>query len=694
MQPLDEKLNQLFPGKVVLKDLTAQLKGNAVVPSYVLEYLLGQYCATDDEETIKQGLDTVRDILLKHFIHRDESELIKATIREKGVYKVIDKIGVTLNEKKDFYEAAFSNLGIRQVLIEDGIVKKHRKLLTGGVWCIVDVRYEHSDETKGFPWVVERLKPIQISSVDLDEYKQLRAGFTTDEWLDVMLQSLGLNPEHFTKRAKLNQLARLIPFCENNYNLIELGPKGTGKSHVFSEFSPHGILISGGDVTQAKLFVNNASGKIGLVGFWDTVAFDEFAGKDKRVDKKLVDIMKNFMANKSFSRGRDVYGATASMAFVGNTDHSVPYMLRHSHLFVSLPNGYLDSAFLDRIHCYLPGWEVDKLRNEMFTNGYGFIVDYLAEVLKGLRKEDYSHLLKAGFQLSDTLTSRDRDGVTKTFSGLMKLVFPHGVFEEKESREILEFALEGRKRVKNQLYKIDDTFEEVKFSFTDTFSGITKEVLTLEEERFQAKVQQHKEVLGKLSFDSFTDTSRDTESDTKTDSESAAPPPSLKSRTISIRDGMTGISYENLFGDYLEGASVVLITDPYIRQRYQIINVLDLIRVIIGRKQEGEEVAVHLTTSYDYGNKEGLRAQLLSLGENVLQAGIQFSFEFEEGQNFHARSIQTSSGWKISLERGLDFFQAPDRENPFGLEWTMQEYRKVKETTITFLKSADEEIVE
>lgn len=683
MQQLDEKLNQLFPGKVVRKDLTAQLKGNAVVPSYVLEYLLGQYCATDDEETIKEGLEIVRDILVKHFVHRDESEFVKATVREKGIYKVIDKVGVTLNEKKDCYEASFSNMGIKQVLIDDGIVKKHRKLLTGGVWCIIDVVYEHTDDRTRSPWIVDRLKPIQISSVDLEGFKQLRAQFSTEEWLDIMMQSLGLNPEHFTKRAKLNQLARLIPFCENNYNLIELGPKGTGKSHVFSEFSPHGILISGGDVTQAKLFVNNASGKIGLVGFWDTVAFDEFAGKDKRVDKKLVDIMKNYMANKSFSRGRDVYGASASMAFVGNTDHSVPYMLRHTHLFESLPPGYLDSAFLDRIHCYLPGWEVNKLRNEMFTTGYGFIVDYLAEILKGLRKEDYSPLFKGVYELSDTLTSRDRDGVTKTFSGLMKLVFPHGKFEETDAKEILEFAIEGRKRVKNQLYKIDDTFEEVKFAYTESDSGVEKEVMTLEEERFQSKVQLQKDTLGNAAANMPAGTV----------SASEATKPELTARTVSIRDGMTGVSYENLFGDYLEGAKEIFVIDPYIRKRHQIVNVLDLLRVIISRKQEGEEVAVHLTTTYEFGNKEGLRVQLLSLGENVLEAGIQFSFEFDESPNFHARSIETSTGWKISMERGLDFFQAPDRENPFSLEWSMQEYRKVKETTITFLRSEDETII-
>lgn len=670
---LNEKINEHFAGKVVRKDLTMLLKGNAVVPSYVLEYLLGQYCASDDEETIQSGLETVREILSRHYVHRDEAELIKLRIREKGKYKLIDKVEASLNEKQDCYEASFSNLGIRQVSIDDETVKKHPKLLTGGVWSITDVSYYHTDNRNETPWFIDKLKPIQISHVDIDAFKALRKEFTTEEWLDLLMQSLGLNPEHFNRRTKLLQLTRLIPFCENNYNIIELGPKGTGKSHVFSEFSPHGILISGGDVTQAKLFVNNTSGNIGLVGFWDTVAFDEFAGKDKRVDKKLVDIMKNYMANKSFSRGRDVYNATASMAFVGNTDHSVPYMLKHSNLFESLPKGYLDSAFLDRLHCYLPGWEVNKLRNEMFSTGYGFIVDYLAEVFKSLRKEDFGQQFKTYYDLSDSLTSRDRDGVTKTFSGLMKLIFPHGEYTQKEARRLLEFALEGRKRVKNQLLKIDDTFENVKFAFTDRETGQEREIETLEVEDHSSPFRQALEPMASPAV----------QKEGKVSQAAAGPPREIKH--VELRENQTGISYERLFAPYLKGATEILIYDPYIRHPYQVQNVFDFLLMLFRIKPDGEEIAVKLYTNYEFGGEEESRAKLNKLVTAMEESGIHFSFEFDTSDYFHDRRIEANSGWKIALSRGMDIFQGFDYRDRFGLANHLQEFRQSKGADITYV---------
>lgn len=300
---LDRKINRCFPGVVVRKDLVKAVKGNAIVPSYVLEYLLGQYAATDDEATILAGINTVRQILADHYVHRNQSELVRSTIRERGRYKIIDKVTVTLNDRDDTYEAEFSNLGLKQVLVEPATIKAHPKLLVGGVWCICDMEYSHSDNPKVVPWILGSIKPIQLSSFDFDGYTAARTEFSTDEWIDLLIQSIGFNPEMFGRRGKLILLVRLIPFVERNYNLVELGPKGTGKSHIFSEFSPHGMLISGGEVTVAKLFVNNANGRLGLVGYWDVVAFDEFAGKKKRADKALVDIMKNYMANKSFSRG-------------------------------------------------------------------------------------------------------------------------------------------------------------------------------------------------------------------------------------------------------------------------------------------------------------------------------------------------------------------------------------------------------
>ena len=389
MTSLDKKINLHFAGLVVRKDLTKTVKGNAIVPSYVLEYLLGQHCATDDEASIQSGIETVKNILMKHFVHRNESELIKSTIKEKGRHKVIDKITVELNDKAGVYEAHFTNLGLKKVQVDSDYIKKHPKLLVGGVWSIAELTYHAVEDPKDEPWHLESLKPIQVAHVDVDKFLAARKEFTTDEWMDVLLQSMGFNPEMFSRRGKLLLLVRLIPYCERNYNLIELGPKGTGKSHIYSEFSPHGILISGGEITVPKLFVNNASGKIGLVGYWDCVCFDEFAGKDKKVDKNLVDIMKNYMANKSFSRGIEMLGAEASMVFMGNTRKSVAYMMKHSHFFEELPDKYIDSAFLDRLHCYNAGWESSPVRSELFTSGFGFIVDYLAEILRHLRSQDF-----------------------------------------------------------------------------------------------------------------------------------------------------------------------------------------------------------------------------------------------------------------------------------------------------------------
>ena len=418
------KVVRELDGKIVRKDLTQLVKGNAVVPSYVLEYLLGQYCPTSDEDLIRNGVEKVREIVSNHYVHREEAELVKSTIREKNQHKIIDRVSVHLNDSRNIYQGSFSNLGIRGVEVAEEVIKTYPKLLTGGVWCIVDMAYLHTEEARRSPWIIERLKPIQMGGFDLAEYTRAREAFSANEWLDLLIQSIGLNPDTISYRNKLYQLVRLIPFCERNYNVIELGPKGTGKSHVYSEFSPHGILISGGDVTKAKLFVNNNTGDIGLVGYWDVVGFDEFAGRDKRVNRGLVDIMKNYMANRSFSRGRDTMSAEASMAFIGNTDRSVPYMIKHSNLFEPLPKGYYDPAFIDRLHFYIPGWEVDKLRSEMFTDGYGLIVDYLAEALHQLRSEDYSLLAHDEFELDASLTKRDQDGVMKTLSGLLKLLYP------------------------------------------------------------------------------------------------------------------------------------------------------------------------------------------------------------------------------------------------------------------------------
>lgn len=484
MNYLDQKINEHFGGLVVRKDLVKTVRGNAVVPTYVLEYLLGQYCATSDEASLQSGIESVKEIIRKHYVHRNESNLVKSMIREKGHHRVIDKVSVELNEKADAYEATFSNLGINKVLVDTDTVKAHEKLLVSGVWCIAEIEYKYTEDQRVVPWILASLKPIQMSSFDIDQYLQARKQFTLDEWIDVLIQSMGFDPSKFTLRKKLFQLVRLIPYCERNYNLIELGPKGTGKSHIYSDFSPHGILISGGEVTVPKLFVNNSTGRIGLVGYWDSVAFDEFAGKKKTANKALVDILKNYMANKTFSRGIETLGAEASLVFVGNTSNDLEHMLMHTDLFEDLPAQYYDSAFLDRLHFYIPGWEVEVIRGEMFTNGYGFVVDYLAEILRKIRSYDFTHHYQEHFALSTDISTRDRDGINKTFSGLMKILFPSGEASKEDIELILELAIEGRKRVKDQLLRIDTTYPDVKFGYTRLADQSEIQVQTAEEKAF------------------------------------------------------------------------------------------------------------------------------------------------------------------------------------------------------------------
>ena len=678
MNTLDKKINELFAGTVVRKDLVKAVKGNAIVPSYVLEYLLGQYCATSDESSINSGIETVKDILGKHYVHRNEAGLIRSTIKEKGRHKVIDKISVSLNDKKDIYEASFSNLGIDDVVVSSDVIKRHPKLLVGGVWCICELEYSFSDEDKSVPWIMSSIKPIQLSQFDFDQYVETRRKFTTDEWIDLLLQSIGFNPEMFGKRSKLLQLVRLIPFCERNYNLIELGPKGTGKSHVYSEFSPHGILISGGEITLAKLFVNNSSGKLGLVGYWDTVAFDEFAGKQKKVDKALVDVMKNYMANKTFSRGVETLGAEASMAFVGNTSKSVPYMLKHSDLFDDLPDKFHDSAFLDRLHFYIPGWEVDIIRGEMFSKGYGFVVDYFAEVLRHLRSFDYSTKYKNFFELGSDISTRDRDGIHKTFSGLMKILFPHNEATESEVKELLEFAIEGRKRVKDQLLRIDTTYAKVNFKFSSTSSNKEFTVTTLEEKEHQAVyygvTSNTEEASDKVQISKIGETS------TKKISE-------LSERNLTFSENQKGISYEDVLIPYLKDARRIEITDPYIRLFYQARNLMELLEQIVKHKSEDEEVMVNLTTIKDEHNFEQQAKFLSQMKDSLEPAGLVFTWSFDESETIHARHIVADNGWKILLDRGLDIFQQYDMNDAFAVANRNQRFRACKAFEVTYVKT-------
>ena len=468
------KLQSNFAGKIVRKDLTKRIKEGANVPVYVLEYLLGMYCSSLDEDEIEAGVDTVKRILAENYVRPDEAQKIIAKLRERGAYTVIDRISVHLNIREDIYEAEFSNLGIKQVPIAESYVRDYERLLCGGIWCIVQMEYYYDEADKHrSPFMIHKLTPIQMPSLDFEEVKAARAKFTDDEWIDVVLRSVGMEPVQFNKREKWLHLARLIPLVENNYNLVELGPRGTGKSHVYKEISPNSILVSGGQTTVANLFYNMGTKQIGLVGMWDCVAFDEVAGI-KFKDHDGVQIMKDYMASGSFARGKEEKNAYASMVFVGNINQSVDAILKTSHLFEPFPEAMgNDTAFLDRIHCYIPGWEIPKYRPEFFTNDYGFITDYFSEIMRELRKISYADAYTHYFKLGNNLNQRDVIAVKKTVSGFVKLIHPDGTFHRENVEEILRFALEMRRRVKEQQKKIGGMeFYDVNFSYidNDTFS--------------------------------------------------------------------------------------------------------------------------------------------------------------------------------------------------------------------------------
>lgn len=456
-----EKLREHYDGKIVRKDLTKKIKEGANVPVYVLEFLLGQYCSSDDEEVIAEGVESVKSILANNYVRPDEAQKVLSKLRQNGRFTVIDMVSVRLNLKKDCYEASFTNLGLRDVPIDDSYPETYDRLLCGGIWCIVQLEY---DACVG----IYKLTPIQMPHVDMDEYKRGRAAFSKSEWIDVLLRSTGMEPDAFTEREKWLLLTRMLPLVENNFNFCELGPRSTGKSHLYKEISPNSILVSGGQTTVANLFYNMGRRTVGLVGLWDCVAFDEVAGI-KFKDNDGIQIMKDYMASGSFARGKEEIAASASMVFVGNINQSVDVLLRTSSLFDPFPEEMgTDTAFLDRMHCYNPGWEIPKFRPEHFTDDYGFITDYLAEVMRELRKENYSDALYQDFHLGRNLNQRDVIAVQKMVSGYIKLLYPDGRYEKEDLQEILTYALEMRRRVKEQLKRLGGMeFYDVNFSYID-----------------------------------------------------------------------------------------------------------------------------------------------------------------------------------------------------------------------------------
>lgn len=675
---LQQKEMDAFIGKVVRKDLAFLVKGGLPVPTYVLEYLLGQYCASDDEEIINEGLEKVKQVIQNNYVHRAEAESVKGLIRENGKHRIIDKVTVVLNEKNDEYQATFANLGLTGVPIGTDYVRKNPKLLSGnGVWCIITLGYISGENIK-VRWEIQTMKPIQISNIDLQEYIDQRKNFTTEEWIDFLMHTVGLNPEVMNRREKFITLARLLPHVENNFNFMELGPKGTGKSHVFQELSPYGVLVSGGDVTSARLFVKIQGNKeiLGLVGYWDVVAWDEFEQqKGRNVDAVLIDTMQNYLANKSFNRGKGTHEASASMSFVGNTKHTVPYMLKNSHLFESIPTAFIKGAFLDRMHLYNPGWEIKILKKDSFSKGYGLITDYIAAVLHALRNDDRTALLKDYAKFDGSLSERDHLAIRKTFSGMMKLIYPDGNMTEEEAKELIDFAAEGRKRVKDQLYIIDNTFcaEPAKFQYTWLKSGETVKVETLESlEHQQAQM-----------VDEMDDEVEEEQENQEVKRSGSRPRiPKLMAKTISIRENQGGVTYKDLFGDYLRTAKEINVTDPFIRQPYQIDNLVDFIQMVKDVSMVQDTVKIHLSTQNDDDEKVAeVIDSFNDLADELSPMGIEFTFDFKAD---HDRFIQTDTGWTIALGRGLDIYEKFGR---FSLSRCNQRNRRCKAFNVSINKT-------
>ena len=684
---LQQKVLNAFIGKVVRKDLAFLVKGGLPVPTYVLEYLLGQYCASDDEEVINEGLEKVKQVIKNNYVHRAEAESVKGIIRENGKHRIIDKVTVALNEKDDEYHATFANLGLSGVPIGTEYVRKNPKLLSGnGVWCIVTIGYISGESIK-VRWEIQNLKPIQVSNIDLQEYIDQRQNFTTDDWIDFLMHTVGLNPEVMNRREKFITLARLLPHVENNFNFMELGPKGTGKSHVFQELSPYGVLVSGGDVTSARLFVKIQGNKeiLGLVGYWDVVAWDEFEQqKGRNVDAVLIDTMQNYLANKSFNRGKATHEASASMSFVGNTKHTVPFMLRNSHLFESIPTAFIKGAFLDRIHLYNPGWEIKMLKKNSFSKGYGLITDYIAAVLHAMRNDDRTAVLNEYAKFDGSLSERDHLAIRKTFSGMMKLLYPDGRMTDQEAYELIDFAAESRKRVKDQLYVIDETFkaEPAHFKYINLKNGLEIQVETLERISNGHNENAASTTSSNNSESNNSDEAEVTDDNNGADDVQAAKRPRiplLQEKSMTFRMGQTGVSYEKLFAPYMRDAKVITVEDPYIRASWQIKNFMEFALMLINTRPV-DDLKLNLITNEEEEKIPDLIDKLDDIKDDLASYGIDFEYKLRD---FHDRCIKTDTGWTITLGRGLDMFE---KYNTYSIASSRQDMRKCKEFMVTFMK--------
>jgi ATP-dependent Lon protease len=692
MDTLDTKLNEVFAGRVVRKDLVQQVKKGTNVPTFVLEFLLAKYCASNDPDEIAAGIEATIEYLARHYVRPDESNKAQSTVQQKGTHKFVDKVHVRHVEKEKRHWAAMENFNSQRIAINQRFYKDNDRLLEGGLWAEVTVGY-NDVEDDNYAFYVEDLRPIQLSRFDFDRYLEGRAQFTRDEWMDIVLRSVGLEPTKLKPRLKLHFIARLLPLVEPNYNFIELGPRGTGKSYFFSEFSPYATLVSGGQATKATLFYNNARGKVGLVGFWDAVAFDEVAGI-KIKDQDAIQIMKDYMANGRFSRGVEVI-ANASMAFVGNIDESIHQLVNSTEhdLFLPLPAA-LDLAVMDRFYCYLPGWEIPKNSSAYLTGAFGFITDYLAEAFHHLFKQTNRYeYVNSHIRLGDAVEGRDEKGIKKTVAAFLKILHPGGAPEPAELDEYVAYAVEARRRVKEQMNKRkpDDEFARINLSY---FGADGSEVVVYCPESKDAPATQSpsRRTLDRGAEARAAASPVESPAEIQPirpaavpDDEQAAPEqprePELKEQHFTILYGDTGYTYDSLIGPYLVGTKSVTIEDPYVRATHQVANFARFCETV---SKAPDVRSITLVTSYDdKTNLADLNDKLEELKQSLLEIDIVLDVRVNE--NLHDREIRLDNGWIIKLGRGLDFYQMP--ESWFAIGATDLSLRKCLETKVDIFRA-------
>lgn len=695
MDALDTKLNDLFDGKVVRKDLVHRIKKGTNVPTFVLEFLLARYCASDDETEIQAGMEAVLETLHDNYVRPNEANKAQSKVATKGKHRFIDKVHVNYSEKDRRHWAALENFDSRKVAISEKFYRDHDRLLQGGLWAEVTIAYNEIEDDD-YAFYIEDLRPIQLSRFDFQQYCEGRQECTRDEWMSFILRTVGLEPNKLSQRIKMHFIARLLPLVEPNFNFIELGPRGTGKSYFFSEFSPYSTLISGGQATSATLFYNNQRRKIGLVGFWDVVAFDEVAGI-KVKDPDTIQIMKDFMANGRFSRGVEVI-ADASMAFVGNLDLSVEQIVNSEvyDLFQPLPNAF-DLAVMDRFACYLPGWEMPKNSSEFLTNNYGFITDYLAEAFHYQLKQTnrYEEVSKR-IKLGNAVEGRDEKGIKKTVAAFLKILHPSTAPTDEEFEEYVVYAIEARRRVKEQMNKrkSDDEFAKINLSYFDTTGN---EVIVYCPESKAANATQDPQRKNIHADDDSTPSAARTVSDTPLIVEPVAAPKvdvagagavdtsepvvqELTEQHFTIHYGATGHSYESIFSPYLEGAKSIEIEDPYIRVTHQIQNFVRFCEAVIKTPSIRK---ISLITSYDEETDvKEMSERLSELKQSLLEMDI--ALEITVNEHMHDREVRIDNGWTIKIGRGLDFFQKPD--SWFSVGTNDLTLRKCLETKVDIFK--------